>query len=183
MRSCRRSSTHFATASSEAGRDHRPFSADAWGDPTAVEQIFANLLDNAVRTWTRHGPAGSRWAARRRTGGDNLSELRVYYVKDNGLGIPAAYQDRVFTAFNRLHPDVAQGEGVGLALVRRMVERHGGTIWLESMAGVGTTFFVALPARPIDGMQFSRWDTKDLEQHGVQEGLGHGTRTDLDRAG
>ncbi len=59
-----------------------------------------------------------------------------------------AYHQRVFTAFNRLQANVAQGEGIGLALVRRMVERHGGKIWLESAAGVGTTFFVALPAEP-----------------------------------
>jgi signal transduction histidine kinase len=72
--------------------------------------------------------------------------LRVYYVQDNGLGIPQAYHPRMFTAFNRLHADTAQGEGIGLALVRRMVERHGGRIWLESSEGVGTTFFVALPA-------------------------------------
>ena len=76
-----------------------------------------------------------------------MAGFHVYYVKDNGLGIPEAYHQRVFTAFNRLQANVAQGEGIGLALVRRMVERHGGKIWLESAAGVGTTFFVALPAR------------------------------------
>ena len=57
----------------------------------------------------------------------------------------------MFTAFSRFHAGAAQGEGIGLALVRRMVERHGGRIWLESSPGVGTTFFVALPAAPGDG--------------------------------
>ena len=57
----------------------------------------------------------------------------------------------MFTAFSRFHAGAAQGEGIGLALVRRMVERHGGRIWLESSPGVGTTFFVALPAAPDDG--------------------------------
>jgi signal transduction histidine kinase len=77
-----------------------------------------------------------------------LDGFCVYYVKDNGLGIPAAYHQRVFTAFSRLQANVKQGEGIGLALVRRMVERHAGKIWMESAAGVGTTFFVALPPQP-----------------------------------
>ncbi len=74
--------------------------------------------------------------------------LRTYYVKDNGLGIPEAYQPRVFLAFQRLHADVVQGEGVGLALVYRMVGRLGGRIWLQSGAGAGSTFYVALPPGP-----------------------------------
>ena len=103
----------------------------AWGDPTAVEQIFANLLGNAVTYLDPARPGRIEVGTQSTTGGDGESDLRVYYVKDNGLGIPEAYHDRVFTAFNRLHPDAAQGEGIGLALVRRMVERHGGTIWLR----------------------------------------------------
>ena len=95
----------------------------------------------------------------------NDSGFHVYYVKDNGLGIPEAYHQRVFTAFNRLHANVAQGEGIGLALVRRMVERHGGKIWLESAAGVGTTFFVALPAPPPDGLATGRfWNGRPATQ-------------------
>ena len=123
----------------------------AWGDPTAVEQIFANLISNAV-----HYLDGAR-SGRIEVGSTGsppsgtLSGLQVYYVKDNGLGIPEAYQQRVFTAFSRLHANVAQGEGIGLALVRRMVERHGGKIWVESEAGIGTTFFVALPAQAPNG--------------------------------
>jgi signal transduction histidine kinase len=123
-----------------------------WGDPIAVEQIFANLIDNAVQ-----------YLDPRRTGHIEVSSadggapeprpgFRVYYVKDNGLGIPEAYHTRVFTAFSRLHADVSQGEGVGLALVRRMVERHGGKIWVESRSGVGSTFFVELPSQLWDGL-------------------------------
>jgi signal transduction histidine kinase len=123
-----------------------------WGDPTAVEQIFANLIQNAVLYLD---PARS---GRIEVGSEDHDQttagagFRVYYVRDNGLGIPEAYHTRLFTAFSRLHAKVAQGEGVGLALVRRMVERHGGKIWLESSAGVGSTFFVALPVQAWDGV-------------------------------
>jgi signal transduction histidine kinase len=68
-------------------------------------------------------------------------------VKDNGLGIPQAYLPKVFAIFQRLHGQSAAGEGVGLTLVRRMVERHGGSIWVESTEKVGSTFFVSLPTR------------------------------------
>jgi len=70
-------------------------------------------------------------------------------VRDNGLGIPAAYLPKMFRAFQRLHGDVAKGDGIGLALVRRTVERHGGRIWVESAEGSGSTFFVVLPDQPV----------------------------------
>jgi signal transduction histidine kinase len=118
----------------------------AWGDPTAVEQIFANLIGNAVHYLDPSRPGQIEVGSCDPTRWDGLAGFRVFYVKDNGLGIPAAYHQRVFTAFSRLQANVQQGEGVGLALVRRVVERHAGKIWLESAAGVGTTFFVALLA-------------------------------------
>jgi signal transduction histidine kinase len=123
----------------------------AWGDPTAVEQVFANLIGNAVQYLdpAREGriEVGSTEAPL----SGKFAGLRTYFVQDNGLGIPTAYHPRVFRAFNRLQTDVPQGEGIGLALVRRMVERLGGTIWMESAAGVGTTFLVALAAGPPEG--------------------------------
>jgi signal transduction histidine kinase len=119
-----------------------------WGDPTAVEQIFANLIGNAVHYLDPSRPGRIEVGCCDPTRSDGLAGFRVYYVKDNGLGIPAAYHQRVFTAFSRLQTNVKQGEGIGLALVRRTVERHSGKIWLESAAGVGTTFFVALPVEP-----------------------------------
>jgi signal transduction histidine kinase len=113
----------------------------AWGDVTAVEQIFSNLLTNAVKYLdpSRSGRidvSGNR--------GRHGESFVTYEVKDNGLGIPAPHQSKLFIAFQRLHPQVTEGQGVGLALVRRMVERHGGRIWAESESGVGTTFFVTL---------------------------------------
>ncbi len=130
--------------------------AAAWGDPTAVEQIFANLLANAVSYLDPDRPGRIEVGSAPGSAADQISNLHVYYVRDNGLGIPEAYHDRVFTVFNRLHCDVAQGEGVGLALVRRMVERHGGKMWFESTAGVGTTFFAGLPAHRPEGVHSDR---------------------------
>jgi signal transduction histidine kinase len=69
-----------------------------------------------------------------------------YWVRDNGAGIPVAAQRRLFQVFQRFHPQLAHGEGMGLAIVKRVVERHGGRVWAESQEGAGTTFHVTLPA-------------------------------------
>lgn len=120
----------------------------ALGDPTAVEQIFGNLIANALH-YLDPARSGRVEIGALPPGQEGTpAGLQTYFVKDNGLGIPEAYQQRVFLAFQRLHADVVQGEGVGLALVYRMVGRLGGKIWLESTAGVGSTFFVALPPTP-----------------------------------
>ncbi|MGF6665134.1 signal transduction histidine kinase [Paraburkholderia atlantica] len=114
-----------------------------WGDPTALEQIFANLIGNAVNYLdpAREGRVeiGTTPAP------PGVHSLRIFYVRDNGLGIPSIALPRLFTAFQRLHGHAAAGEGIGLALVRRMVERHGGRVWAESREGVGTTFYLSLP--------------------------------------
>jgi signal transduction histidine kinase len=117
-----------------------------WGDPTAVEQIFANLIGNAVNYLNPQRPGKIEISSIAEEPG-----LRTYYVRDNGLGIPADHLPKVFVAFQRLHPNIAEGEGIGLALVRRIVERHGGRIWVESTVGEGSTFFVALPTQPPNG--------------------------------
>ena len=147
----------------------------AWGDPTAIEQIFANLLSNSLNYLdparpgiievgsgqsvvsledSAHPTKGAvGWAESSRFSGNPVGsdDGRIYYVKDNGLGIAAEYLPKIFLAFQRLHPTVAPGEGIGLPLVRRIVERHGGRIWVESAAGQGSTFFVSLPEQPHSG--------------------------------
>jgi signal transduction histidine kinase len=115
-----------------------------FGDPTAVEQIFANLIGNAVNYLDPARPGRVEIGVVEKPEGE-AAGMQLFYVKDNGLGIPEAYLPKVFTIFQRLHGNIAPGEGIGLALVRRMVERHGGRIWVESTEGIGTTFFVALP--------------------------------------
>jgi signal transduction histidine kinase len=139
----------------------------AWGDPTAIEQIFANLIGNAlnyldparpgiITVGSQEGVANpedpdhstDRFAGWAESPGltGKIDDQRIYYVKDNGLGIVPEHLPKIFLAFQRLHPNVAPGEGIGLPLVRRMVERHGGRIWVESAVGQGSTFFVSLPA-------------------------------------
>ena len=120
----------------------------AWGDPTAIEQIFANLVSNALNYLDPARPGVIEVGSQEDRQND---DKRIYYVKDNGLGIDADHLPKVFLAFQRLHPTVAPGEGIGLPLVRRMVERHGGRIWVESEVGQGSTFFVSLPAQPREG--------------------------------
>lgn len=112
----------------------------AWGDPVAVEQVFANLIGNALNYLSpeRRGRVEVGFIGENEDG-------RTYFVKDNGLGIPASYLPQLFHAFRRLHPEVAGGEGMGLAIVRRVIERHSGRVWAESEAKKGTTFFVTLP--------------------------------------
>ncbi|MEC5406747.1 ATP-binding protein [Paraburkholderia sp. MPAMCS5] len=124
----------------------------AWGDPSAIEQIFSNLIGNALNYLDpeRRGriEVGALEPGPVEENGPRAVRMRTYYVRDNGLGIPAAYMSKVFRAFQRLHGDVANGDGVGLAVVRRTVERHGGRVWVESAQGAGSTFFVVLPEQP-----------------------------------
>jgi PAS domain S-box-containing protein len=120
----------------------------AWGDPTAIDQILANLIGNALNYLDAKRPGRIEVACLPLEGGNGngaRDKMHTFYVKDNGLGIPQTYKTKIFQAFQRLHPGVAKGEGVGLTLVSRLVERHGGAIWFESQEGVGTTFFVTLP--------------------------------------
>ena len=114
-----------------------------WGDATAIDQIFGNLIGNAVHYLDPLRAGRIEVGCLPQQPDD---KHHTYYVKDNGLGIAEAYQAKTFTAFQRFHANSVKGEGIGLALVLRMVERQGGRIWFESEEGRGTTFFVALPS-------------------------------------
>jgi signal transduction histidine kinase len=118
----------------------------AWGDPTAIEQIFANLINNAVNYLDPKRP-GRIEVGVLDDGPSQLPAFHTYYVKDNGQGIADDYMPKLFLAFQRFHKDAASGEGIGLTLIRRAVERHGGTIRVESEPGVGSTFLVTLPSQ------------------------------------
>ena len=110
-------------------------------DPAQTAQVFSNLLDNAIKY--RHG--GDR--LRIRVSGRVEAGLAVYCVEDNGIGISVEHRARIFDIFQRLDPQgPTKGEGLGLTLVRRMVERNGGRIWVESAPARGSRFCVELPA-------------------------------------
>ncbi len=118
----------------------------ASGDRRRLMQLLQNLIDNAVKFM------GEESEPRIEIGivhdGERSAQEAVCFVKDNGSGIAPEYQDQVFGLFNKLDAE-AEGAGMGLALVKRIVEVHGGRIWLESEGeGQGCTFFFTLPARP-----------------------------------
>ncbi len=78
---------------------------------------------------------------------DLKADKPVFYVRDNGLGIDAEHHDRIFGLFNKLDAN-SDGTGIGLAIVKRIIEVHGGRIWVQSEAGNGSTFFFTLPTGP-----------------------------------
>jgi signal transduction histidine kinase len=105
-----------------------------------LTQVFQNLIGNALKFRREAGPRVT--IAVRRAGAD-----WVFSVQDNGIGIEARHFSRIFAVFQRLHDRTAyEGTGIGLATVKKIVERHHGRIWVESVPGEGSTFHVALPA-------------------------------------
>jgi signal transduction histidine kinase len=113
-----------------------------WADRPRLLEVFQNLVENAAKF------TGGQSAPRIEIGARRDGETRVFYVKDNGRGIDPRFLERVFELFAKLDPG-ADGTGVGLALVRRIVEAHGGRVWAESDgSGRGATFCFTLPSTP-----------------------------------
>jgi PAS domain S-box-containing protein len=108
-------------------------------DPTLLTQLFQNLISNAVKF---RGPQPPRVHVSCRDSGQEWT----FSVRDNGIGFDPRHADRIFVVFERLHPqDRYPGTGIGLAICKRVVERHGGRIWCESALGEGAAFHFSLP--------------------------------------
>jgi chemotaxis family two-component system sensor kinase Cph1 len=113
------------------------------GDRTQIVQVFQNLIGNGIK-FQRQGEAPRIHVTAENDSLD--SRFQIFKISDNGIGIEPRHFERLFEIFQRLHgKQEYPGTGIGLALCKRIVERHGGRIWLESEQGKGSTFFFTLP--------------------------------------
>jgi signal transduction histidine kinase len=111
-----------------------------FGDDTQLTQVFQNLIGNAIKFHTEKSPEITITSVRKNGNYEIM-------VKDNGIGIDPQYKEKIFLIFQRLHNrEDYPGTGIGLAICKRIVERHGGSIWVESKAGEGATFIFSIPA-------------------------------------
>ena len=112
------------------------------GDRQRLVEVIQNLIDNAAKFM------GDQTHPRIEIGLHGYEDKKpIFYVADNGIGIDVAHHDRIFGLFNKLDAN-SEGTGIGLALVKRIIEVHGGRIWVKSEAGNGSTFFFTLQTDP-----------------------------------
>jgi PAS domain S-box-containing protein len=109
-------------------------------DQSQIAQVFQNLISNAIKYRSAEAPRIHITSQRDETGW-------ILSVRDNGIGISPAYHEKVFGVFRRLHGSDYAGTGIGLAICKKIVEKHGGRIWVESEAGQGSAFKFSLPAK------------------------------------
>jgi light-regulated signal transduction histidine kinase (bacteriophytochrome) len=108
-------------------------------DATQLTQLFQNLIGNAVKFRSQDSPKVDIRVSQVEGGW-------VFSIRDNGLGIDPEHKDTIFHVFRRLHSrDKYPGSGIGLAICKRIVERHGGEIWVDSTPGQGSTFYFSVP--------------------------------------
>lgn len=115
-------------------------------DRDQVNELFTNLISNAIK----YNDKPEKWVEIGGLAGEAAENL-TFYVRDNGIGIPQEHQEKIFQIFRRLHgrDDFGGGTGAGLTIARKIVERHGGRIWVESIPNQGTTFYFTLAAEVV----------------------------------
>ncbi len=112
---------------------------DVYCDPTQISYVFASLIENSIKFRSERRPEIHITAR------PEESDWVLFSVRDNGIGIDPKHTDRIFAAFRRIHNEVYPGAGMGLPIAKRIIERHGGKISVESNLGQGSTFFFTLP--------------------------------------
>jgi len=115
----------------------------AWGDESLIRQVLVNLLSNAFKY------SLPRERSKIESGGEEKEKENIYFVKDNGVGFDSAFTDKLFSPFQRLHSsEEFEGTGIGLAISKRIIHKHGGRIWAEGKLNEGATFYFTLPKKP-----------------------------------
>ncbi len=115
---------------------------DAFGDAATIRQVLINLISNAIKY------SSKKEMPEITVGCEIDNNIPVYYVKDNGVGFNMQYEDKLFKVFQRLHSSKEyDGNGVGLAIVQRIISRHEGKVWAEGVVGKGATFYFTLPEK------------------------------------
>ncbi|MEH2455637.1 GAF domain-containing protein [Nostoc sp.] len=146
----------LAIADSKAVVTHEPL-PQVMADATQLTQVFQNLIANAIKFCRHQQPQIHIGVAKP---GANLDEESLnfiqsadewlFWVRDNGIGLESQYAERIFIIFQRLHGrEKYPGTGIGLAICKKIIERHGGRIWVESKPGQGSTFYFTIPDRDI----------------------------------
>ena len=130
---------HLGPAIDDAGATIRSHDLpDVWGDAGQLSQLFQNLVGNALKFRNSRPPEVE-------VGARAEGAVWRFWVRDNGIGMDPKHAERIFVIFQRLHRKEYPGTGIGLAICKRIVERHGGAIWVESEPGNGATFFFTVP--------------------------------------
>jgi signal transduction histidine kinase len=114
-----------------------------YGNRAQLTEVMVNLLSNAIK----YNDKAEKWVEIGVCDSTTPAEPLILFVRDNGIGIAPEYNDKIFEIFRRLHPqdEFGGGIGVGLTVVKKIIEHHGGRVWVESAVGTGSTFFFTLP--------------------------------------
>jgi len=113
----------------------------SYGDQSLIKQVWVNLISNAIK-YSRNKPKSEI-----SIGAERKDQMIIYHIKDNGAGFDMRYYDKLFGVFQRLHSEKEfEGTGIGLAIVQRIIHRHGGSVWAESVPKEGSCFYFSLPA-------------------------------------